>query len=154
MDKHSAEIFKDSAPGKNPKSRSIASVSEVMVHETKSQKDLEKDYMAEVMNLKTKTKHVTNAAPTSVNKTTMPKASKLVVKIYGLAGADTSVTTAIYDIPVKESLTEKTRAPASVPEVETTVLDQAVPKTENMNTIPTTPKYKESVKLLEELNKL
>lgn len=154
MDKHSAEIFKDNAPGKNAKSRSIASVSEVMVHETKSQKDLEKDYMAEVMNLKTKTKHVAHDAATTVKKTSTPKANKLIVKIYGLEGAATSVTTAIYDIPNKESLTEKTRAPASVPEVDTTVLDQAVPKAENMNTIPTTPKYKESVKLMEELNKL
>ena len=74
----------------------------------------------------------------------------LVVKIYGLAGSETSATTAIYDIKAPDVAK---RAPASVPEVSSeTVVDQAVPV--DMNTIPTTPQYKESEKLIEHLNKL
>jgi hypothetical protein len=154
MDKHSAEIFKDNAPGKNLKSRSVASVEETPLHSEVGTSAIEKKYLAEVMGQKSKTRAVANATHAAAKKSSTPKASKLIVNIYGLEGTSASVTTAIYDIHMKESLTEKTRAPASVPEVDSTVLDQAVPKLENMNTIPTTPKYKESVKLLEELNKL
>lgn len=149
MDKHSAEIFKDHAPAK----RGIASVAEVVEHKTMSQSispaDLEKDYIAEVMKMKkpsTTIKKVVKKSP--------PKSSKLVVNIYGLQGSETSVTTAIYDINVGKSVEVKSRAPASVGDNEMTVLDQAVPASVDMNTIPTTPQYKESEKLIERLNQL
>lgn len=159
MDKHSADIFK------NQKSahRSVASAPEAPAHHeaapAKAAAELEKEYKAELMKLSDKKARVTHAPSKKealiVTKTTAkastPVANELVVKIYGLAGADTSATTAIYDITPSESK----RAPASVPEViSETVLDQAVPTASDMNTIPTTPQYKESEKLIDQLNKL
>lgn len=155
MDKHSVDIFKNSH-GEKTAERGIASVAEAPV---KTAAELEKEYKAEVMKLADKTARVPDApskkAENSVAKKTAkaktPVANELVVKIYGLAGSETSATTAIYDIKAPDTK----RAPASVPEVSSeTVLDQAVPKTENMNTIPTTPQYKESEKLIDRLNKL
>ena len=156
MDKKSAEIFKDHpATGHSathattdaaPAKREIASVP-ADVHE------LEKVVKAEMLKMK-KSTHV-SAAP--VKKSAASGAKKLVVKIYGQNGMDASVTTAIYDIPFKESTTTtlgSTRAPASVPEVEPSVAAPGTQGHSNMNTIPTTPKYKESDKLIDELNKL
>ena len=140
MDKHSAEIFKDNDRAQAKTSRGIASAP---AHHDEVVNELEKEYKAETLKLK-KPAHVVTAP---VKKKAVPASSKTIIKIYGLAGSGTSVTTAIYDIPVKE----KTRAPASVPE---TVVDEAVPNADNMNTIPTTPQYKESDKLIEQLNKL
>lgn len=177
MDKHSAEIFKGNGTGKKAE-RSIASAPEAPAHheaapvavkkevkthvaasELKAAAELEKEYKNEVIKLTDKRTHAAvapseKAVSTVANKTAKtktPVANELVVKIYGLAGSDTSATTAIYDITPSESK----RAPASVPEVSSeTVLDQAVPKADNMNTIPTTPQYKESEKLIDQLNKL
>ena len=170
MDKHSAEIFKNQ---KSAPQRSIASAPEAPAHheaapakathvaatEHKAAAELEKEYKAELMKLTDKKarvvhapskKEVSTVAKTNTDAKT-PVANELVVKIYGLAGSDTSATTAIYDITPSESK----RAPASVPEVSSeTVLDQAVPKADDMNTIPTTPQYKESEKLIDQLNKL
>lgn len=159
MDKHSVEIFKNQ-DGKSAQ-RSIASAPEAPAHHenTKAAAELEKEYKAELMKLTDKKARVAHApskkevstVAKSVAKTKTPVANELVVKIYGLAGSDTSVTTAIYDTTPSESK----RAPASVPEViSETVLDQAVPRADNMNTIPTTPQYKESEKLIDQLNKL
>ena len=142
MDKRSADIF--------TAERGIASVPEV----SESASELEQKYKNEVMKM-AKKDHVTPApskkAEANLTKTTAnkkaPVANELVIKIYGLAGSESSATTAIYDITAPVSR----RAPASVPE---TVLDQAVPTIENMNTIPTTPQYKESEKLIDQLNKL
>lgn len=142
MDKRSADIF--------TAERGIASVPEV----SKSVSELEQKYKNKVMNMAKKDqvtpasskKVEVNLTKTTANKKA-PVASELVIKIYGLAGADTSATTAIYDITAPVSR----RAPASVSE---TVLDQAVPTIENMNTIPATPQYKESEKLIDQLNKL
>jgi hypothetical protein len=161
MDKRSAEIFKDSAPGK---SRSIASVAETHHEEkTVSKKpeaiELEKEYKAEIMNLK-KTSHVEVNHKKIMKKSNKAMTTKLVVQIYGLAGSEKSATTAIYDLPNVVAATASTvpatsnRAPASVNDVDATVVDQAVPKAENMNKIPTTPQYKESEKLMDQLNKL
>lgn len=150
MDKHSVEIFKDNDHGTKPVvARKIASVS---THDTATS-ELEKEYKAEVMKM---AKPVVTAPVKTKSPVTTPVANKLVVKIYGLAGSETSATTAIYDIPsVDKNVVTSKRAPASVPEVDSaTVLDQAVPKAENMNTIPTTPQYKESEKLIDQLNKL
>jgi len=154
MDKHSADIFKNDHSAK-PVERSIASAPEAPAHHSvvkagrKAAAELEKEYKMEVMKFALK-----KAEPTTVTKKTVkattPKANGLVVKIYGLAGSDTSATTAIYDITAPDVAK---RAPASVPEVSSeTVMDQAVPA--NMNTIPTTPQYKESEKLIDQLNKL
>lgn len=122
--------------------------------------ELEKEYKAEMLKMK-KPAHETVTAPVKKEvkekvATSTPVANKLVVKIYGLQGSDTSATTAIYDIPsVEKNVVTSKRAPASVPEsVSETVLDQAVPKADNMNTIPTTPYNKESDKLINQLNKL
>lgn len=152
MDKHSVDVFKN-AHGAKSAERGIASAPEAPAAE------LEKEYKAELMKLTDKKarvveapskKAVSNVAKKTA-KTKTPVANELVVKIYGLAGSETSATTAIYDITPSVSK----RAPASVPEVSSdTVLDQAVPKAENMNTIPTTPQYKESEKLIDQLNKL
>ncbi len=147
MDKHSADIFKNEH-GAKVVERSIASAPEASAHK-KEAADLEKEYKMEVMKLTSK-----KAVPTTVTKKTVkattPKANGLVVKIYGLAGSETSATTAIYDIKAPDVAK---RAPASVPEVSSeTVVDQAVPA--DMNTIPTTPQYKESEKLIDQLNKL
>lgn len=155
MDKHSVEIFKNQ--GAKKAERSIASAP------TKSAAELEKEYKNEVMKLSDKNARVAITPSEKANvivakkseKTKTPVANGLVVKIYGLAGSDTSATTAIYDITPSASTTVSKRAPASVPEVSSeTVLDQAVPRAENMNTIPTTPQYKESEKLIDQLNKL
>ncbi|MEA9357772.1 hypothetical protein SHI21_16190 [Bacteriovorax sp. PP10] len=162
MDKHSVEIFKNQN-GKSAQ-RSIASAPEAPAHhvaatEHKAAAELEKEYKAELMKLTDKKARVAHApskkevstVANTAAKAKTPVANELVVKIYGLAGSDTSATTAIYDITPSESK----RAPASVPEViSETVLDQAVPKADNMNTIPTTPQYKESEKLIDQLNKL
>lgn len=158
MDKHSIEIFKN----QNEKSaqRSIASAPEAPAHHetAKAAVELEKEYKAELMKLTDKKVRVGHTplkkAVSSVTSTTAetktPVANEF-IKIYGLSGSGTSATTAIYDITPSASK----RAPASVPEViSETVLDQAVPKTDNMNTIPTTPQYKESEKLIDQLNKL
>jgi hypothetical protein len=170
MDKHSAEIFKEKTAEAPAAKRSVASVEEPVAAQPKvAAEELEKEYKNEVMKLK-KPAHVVTAAVKSEKKKTVkkltPVTSKLEVKIYGLAGSEASATMAIYDIPavVKEKKVEVlpvtsagSRAPASVPETavpEHTVLDQAVPKADNMNAIPTTPQYKESEKLLEQLNKL
>ena len=167
MDKHSVEIFKNQDAKKAE--RSIASAPEatnhheVKTHVTKSAAELEKEYKNEVMKLSDKNARVAVAPSEKANvvvakkaeKTKTPVANGLVVKIYGLAGSDTSATTAIYDITPSASTTVSKRSPASVPEVSSeTVLDQAVPRAENMNTIPTTPQYKESEKLIDQLNKL
>jgi len=148
MDAHSAEIFK----GNDHPEKVHRGIASVATHEAVPvvpvSHDVEKDHKAEVMQVK-KPAHV------SVKKKTTPVASKLVVKIYGLAGAATSATTEIYDIPslVKTESTKGSRMPASVPETATqTVLDQAVPLDTKIN--PTTPQYKESDKLIEQLNKL
>ena len=152
MDKHSADIFKNDHAGKKVE-RSIASAPV-----TESVSELEKKYKADVMKMAKKDhamqtpskKAEVNLAKANANKKA-PVASELIIKIYGLAGSETSSTTAIYDTKAPVSK----RAPASVPEVVSeTVLDQAVPATENMNTIPTTPQYKESEKLIDQLNKL
>jgi hypothetical protein len=162
MDKHSAEIFKNQGETKKIE-RHIASVHEAPVHHEavakhKSAAELEKEYKSEVMKLTEKNAHAI-AAPlekartikaNKTVKTKTPVANELVVKIYGLAGSDTSATTAIYDITPSVSVSK--RAPASVQE--SSVLDQAVPAASNMNTIPTTPQYKESEKLIDQLNKL
>ncbi len=157
MDKKSAEIFKGQEEGHSaPAKRTIASVSE---HGKKEAAELEKEYKAEIMNMKKPAHEVVTAPVKKEVKakpvTSTPVANKLVVKIYGLQGSETSATTAIYDIPsVDKNVVTSKRAPASVPEsVSETVVDQAVP-TENMNTIPTTPHYKESDKLIDQLNKL
>jgi hypothetical protein len=140
MDKHSADIFKNDHSVKVVE-RSIAS---------SSVPDLEKEYKMQVMKLASEKKAVPVTVAKKMVKTTTPKANELVVKIYGLAGSETSATTAIYDITVPDTK----RAPASVFEVSSeTVLDQAVPNAD-LNTIPTTPQYKESEKLIEQLNKL
>lgn len=183
MDKHSVEIFKDNEHGEPTVGRKVASVEKAEVihgaHDTheaapkkghdshgvvattkKEASELEKEYKSEVMNLK-KEKVATASTPKkkTVAKKEKATSQKLVVNIYGLNGSETSATTEIYDIPVKESIATSVttapaqgRMPASVPT--DTVLDQAVPKTENMNTNPTTPQYKESEKLLEQLNKI
>ena len=158
MDKHSAEIFKDKTEHA-PVKRSVASVEDH--HKAPSAAaELEKEYKAEMFKMK-KPAHETVTAPVKKEvkekvATSTPVANKLVVKIYGLQGSDTSATTAIYDIPsVEKNVVTSKRAPASVPEsVSETVLDQAVPKADNMNTIPTTPYNKESDKLINQLNKL
>jgi len=138
MDKKSAEIFKDHKVAhtetKKETKRTIASVP-AATHE------LEHVVKAEVVKM-TQTNHASKAP---VKKATTPVANKLIVKIYGQTGMETSATTAIYDIPAKGI---SNRAPASVPEV-----DSGDAST-NMNTIPTTPQYKESDKLIEQLNKL
>lgn len=157
MDKKSAEIFKGQEEGHSaPAKRTIASVPE---HGKKEAAELEKEYKAEIMNMKKPAHEVVTVPVKKVVKakpvTSTPVANKLVVKIYGLQGSETSATTAIYDIPsIDKNVVTSKRAPASVPEsVSETVVDQAVP-TENMNTIPTTPHYKESDKLIDQLNKL
>lgn len=138
MDKRSADIFKNDH-GAKVVERSIASAP-----------DLEKEYKMEVMKLATKKKTVPETVAKKMVKTPTPKVNELVVKIYGLAGSETSATTAIYDITVPDTK----RAPASVFEVSSeTVLDQAVPGAD-LNTIPTTPQNKESEKLIDQLNKL
>ncbi len=157
MDKHSVDVFKenDHAPAA-PAARKIASVP---THDTAAS-ELEKEYKAEMLKMEKpaheKHEKVVTAPVKTKTAPATPVANKLVVKIYGLTGSETSATTAIYDIPsVEKNVVTSKRAPASVPEsVSETVLDQAVPAAENMNTIPTTPKYKESDKLLEQLNKL
>ncbi|AUN97854.1 hypothetical protein DOM21_12030 [Bacteriovorax stolpii] len=163
MDKKSAEIFKGQEEGHTALTkRTIASVPEhhgAESHGKKEAAELEKEYKAEIMNMK-KPAHEVVTAPVKKEAKSKPVAStpvanKLVVKIYGLQGSETSATTAIYDIPsVDKNVVTSKRAPASVPEsVSETVVDQAVPA-ENMNTIPTTPHYKESDKLIDQLNKL
>ncbi len=170
MDAHSAEIFKGNDHMATV-TRGIASVTgHGEAHAEKAPAhgeahaapvakaeahELEKEYKNEVMQMK-KPAHVATAhvKSTEVKKTT-PVANKLVVKIYGLDGSATSASTEIYDIPsvVKTESTKGSRMPASVPETATqTVLDQAVPADTKIN--PTTPQYKESDKLIEQLNKL
>ena len=137
MDKKSADIFKNEGEQKVIE-RSIASTSGPKNIDSEKT-DLEKDYKNQLMKLFSK------KAKPSVAKE-VPKPNELIIKIYGLAGSETSATTAIYDItnPVSK------RAPASVPE---TIMDEAVPK-DNLNIIPTSPQYKESEKLIEQLNKI
>ncbi|MBC7715024.1 MAG: hypothetical protein H7177_16880 [Rhizobacter sp.] len=162
MDAHSAEIFKDHGE-KEKGARGIASVPEKAEKAEKAEKvsELEEKlkqpaHMAEVE------KHEAAPAEKAVvkvaHKKTTPVANKLVVKIYGLVGSETSATTDIYDTTalVKTESTKGTRAPASVPETATqTVLDQPVPKDGELKTNPiTTPQYKESDKLIDQLNKL
>lgn len=153
MDKKSAEIFKDNKSGHENVKRTVASVTE---HHKPEVSELEKEYKAEILNMK---KHVTAPVKKEVKPKVVastPVANKLEVKIYGLQGLETSATTAIYDIPtIEKNVVTSKRAPASVSESASgTVVDQAVPATENMNTIPTTPQYKESDKLIDQLNKL
>jgi hypothetical protein len=165
MDAHSAEIFKG-----NDKAligaRGIASVTEKEEKtETKvSAHELESEFKKEVLKMDKPThskKEVASTGKTlkkvSLKKTT-PETNKLVVKIYGLAGFETSETTDIYDTTsvAKTENTTGTRAPASVPETATqTVLDRAVPNDGEIKANPTTtPQYNESVKLIEQLNKL
>ncbi|MBC7427273.1 MAG: hypothetical protein H7336_01595 [Bacteriovorax sp.] len=158
MDVHSAEIFKDKI---EKGTRGIASVPETASEVKATSHELGKEYKNEVMQMK---KPANVAAAHSipeakvVSKKTTPVANKLVVKIYGLVGSETSATTEIYDTTtiVKTESTKGTRAPASVPETATqTVLDRPVPKDGEMKINPTTtPQYKESEKLIDQLNKL
>ena len=145
LDKRSVNIFNDEIKAeKNFQSvlRSIASTKE-LPEENNQAMELEKKYKLDLMKLTSK-KVVTNEEKKKTLKPIVPKANGLVIKIYGLAGFETSATTAIYDITTSVSK----RAPASVSE---TIMDQAVPK-DNIN--PSTPQYKESEKLIEQLNKL
>ena len=137
MDKKSADIFKNENDVKVVE-RSIASTPESKI-KVSEKSDLEIDYKNQLMKMFSK-------KATPVVEKVAPKSNELIIKIYGLVGSETSATTAIYDItnPVSK------RAPASVPE---TILDEAVPK-DNLNIIPTTPQYKESEKLIEQLKKL
>lgn len=89
------------------------------------------------------------------------KSEKTMIKIYGQAGSAPRSTTAIYDLPaanfnLNSTVKKFNRMPASANE---TVLDQAVPLSSselqnNMNTISISPLFKESDKLIKELNSL
>ena len=147
LDKNSADIFKNNNVSKVT-DRSIASIPETQIINGKTS-EVEKKYKTELMKMFSKKAVSTVDAKKKTNKV-LPEKSELIIKIYGLAGSETSATTAIYDITSSVSR----RAPASVPElINETIMDQTVPK-ENLNIIPTSPQYKESEKLIEQLNKL
>ena len=154
LDKRSADVFKDENRDENRDEnkseknfqsviRSIAS-KDIAV-ESNQAIELEKKYKLELLKRASK-KVVSNVDKSNMQKPIVPRKNELVIKIYGLTGIETSTTTAIYDRTTSVS----NRAPASVSE---TILDQVVPK-DNLNINPTTPQYKESEKLIEQLNKL
>ncbi len=137
MDAHSADIFKNNDHMAKV-TRGIASVTAPA-----ESHELEKEYKKEVMQMKKPAHAAATHVKAAQTKKTTPAANKLIVKIYGLAGSATSASTEIYDIPsvVKTESTKGSRMPASVPTID-----------EKIN--PTTPQYKESDKLIEQLNKL
>jgi hypothetical protein len=167
LDKNAHKIFEDVKPHgekhastehqKVEAKREIASVKVEDDHQIKVMKDQYLDVML-------KKKNHTHAEVKNKTEKKTSKTEKTMIKIYGQTGSAPRSTTAIYDMPavnfnisnLKTAVKTSNRMPASAAE---TVLDQAVPSSSseslnNMNTIPTSPLYKESDKLIKELNNL
>lgn len=158
MDSQSSKVFKahdtKSLTHTNPSntSREIASVHEQdNVHQKNETKKMEDHYLEEMLSKNDKTiKHHSSNNVNNVKKKlkkTSSQTTSLVVKIYGQSGTIPSSSTAVYDLSLGKLNKVKTqrsnRMPASVSTEE-----------DNMNNIPTSPTYKESDKLIMELNKL
>ncbi len=170
LDKNAHKIFEDAkSHGNNHVSghhqdhgskREIASVTVQEDHQIKEMKD---QYLDGLLHKKNQSAdHSKRASKNKVEKKTS-KSTNLMVTIYGQSGSAPRSTTAIYDLPAVNTKTmmgqTANRMPASATD---TVLDQAVPNSSSdqfnrqniMNTIPTSPLYKESDKLIKELNNL
>ena len=129
MDTHSVDIFKAQTPTK------------VTAHAPEKELEVSVAPQRTIASVTEPTIKKTSRSPHTPK---LVKSTGLVVKIYGNNSILPTVTTAIYDLPIKAV---NTRTPASVPE---SVLDQAVPSSDETST----PQYKESEKLIEILKKL